>query len=146
MNGQRAQQHGVYQAEDGRIGADAKGEGDDRGSSERRLLAQHSRRIANVLPCVGEQTALWNASGNRLGGVREGELLKPLSKCLVVELLERLTARRRLVGAVTAQLRAPLVEMDGEFLDDLDLARRAQGQTLQPLAKFLLPLRHVLLR
>src|SRR5262249_40202918 len=46
---QRAQQHGVHDAEDGRAGPDAQRQRNDRNQGEAWLTQQHSRAVAQVL-------------------------------------------------------------------------------------------------
>ncbi len=52
--GQRPQHHGVDQAEDGGICADAESERNDRAREESRAAAQGARSVNEILPQVGE--------------------------------------------------------------------------------------------
>ena len=54
VEGQRLQQHAVDDAEDRGRGADAKREGEDGRGREARLLPEHARGVAQVLPEVGD--------------------------------------------------------------------------------------------
>jgi hypothetical protein len=104
------------------------------------VAAQDPARVSKILQRVGERAAARRTLRNRRRCPRLPQRQHARGQRVVAaQLLERQLPRLDLAEPLGAQRLVPVVEMLREFVFDLHLPRRRQGERRQPRAQVLRP-------
>ncbi len=117
-------EYGVDQRKDGGVGADREREGQDGNGCQAGMLTEHPHPIANILHEPFDPRPSWRVFAREIRELRLPQRSQVPRQHLVPQLCERYGRRLFVRGAAGQRVSPPIVEILGEFVDDLVLARR----------------------